>query len=180
MKNTILITLAIFFLFQSQMTSRDLINPKDDTISCLLIKGKIKNAHLNPQNSCKIELLTTAGLIDSVILKKGQQSFKFVLAKNSYYAIRVSKAGFVPKLVSIDTKLPEEIIDLLAFEFNTELLSLEEAKQVNKDALDFPIAIIHFNAQTEMFNYNEEYTYNIKKEIYAQDERKMLVTAQRN
>ena len=148
-----------------------------DTLQCLEIKGKISNA-AEDNSICKVELLSSAGVIDSVILEKGIKKFRFHLAKNSYYAIRISKKGFVTKLIAVETEFPDDIIDVCTFSFNTALISQTESLALDRDALDFPIAIIHFNTHTESFVYAKEYTDSIKKEIYGSREGKMLASAE--
>jgi hypothetical protein len=134
-----------------------------DTISMIKVKGSINNA-----SNCKIELLCANKVIDSLQLQNGRKKFSFQLKANSYYALRISRPGYVTRLVSVDTRCPSEIVDQFAFHFSTELFTTEEAESLNKDALDFPIAVIHFDGRSEQFIHNRQYTTEIKKDIYAQ------------
>lgn len=141
--------------------------PKSDSLSCLDIEGKILNAADGSDAPCKIELWTSSGVVDTAILKTGKNKFHFILKRNSYYTIRIVKQGFVDKLVCVDTALPPEEDITFRFRFDTSLMEIAEAKEVNRDALDFPVAIIHYQLEEECFNYNEIYTRKLRDELYA-------------
>jgi hypothetical protein len=136
-----------------------------DSLFCLKIKGRISNAHEGYSKGCKVELLNHKGVVDSVYLRDNKMRFAFRLKRNSYYAIRVTKSGYVSRLISVNTSFPDEIRDLCEFSFDTSLITEEEAMELNSDALDFPVAVIHFNEKSEMFVHNREYTENHKQEL---------------
>jgi hypothetical protein len=140
---------------------------KHDSVYCLKIKGRVLNAEDGYASGCKVELLNSQGVIEQMDIKDNKARFAFKLKRNAYYAIRVSKAGFVSRIISINTEFPAEINDVCEFAFDTKLISVEEAKELNGDALDFPIAIVHFHEGTEMFIHNREYTEQIRKEIQS-------------
>jgi len=167
MKNLILLSLFVLnFNSNAIIRSKQLDNKMEDTATCLSLKGKIINALEGETKQCKVELLNADGVVDSMFLNKTNKFFKFKLTRDTYYAIRVTKKGYVTKLISINTSFPADVVDICEFAFNTELISEKESENLNKDALDFPIAIIHFDDKTEQFTYNKEYTLNIKREIY--------------
>jgi hypothetical protein len=138
-----------------------------DTITGLELRGRIVNVAENSEMDCKVELITSKGVVDSVFLKAGKRKFRFFLHKNEYYAVRISKKGFVTKLVSINTDVSEEFDDVFEFSFATKLVSERTSKRLNKDALDFPTSIIHFDPLSETFIHNKEYTDNIRREVYT-------------
>lgn len=167
MKNLILLTvLALNLNLKAINGNNKFSNLTDDTATCLSLKGKISNAMEGDTKNCKVELLTADGVVEEMFIDKSNKFFRFKLARDTHYAVRVSKKGYVTKLISINTSFPSDVVDVCEFSFNTELISEEESESLNKDALDFPIAIIHFDNKTEQFTYNKEYTINIKREIY--------------
>lgn len=141
--------------------------PKYDSLSCLDIEGKILNAADGPDAPCKIELWTSNGVVDFTTLTAGKNKFHFVLKRNTYYTIRIIKQGFVDKLVCVDTALPPEEDVTFRFRFDTSLMETAEAKDMNHDALDFPVAIIHYQLEEECFNYNVPYTRKMRDELYT-------------
>ncbi len=140
---------------------------KIDSNACLVVVGNILNVHDKTDNKCKIELITYNTVTDSVLLKGSKHRFRFVLSKDMNYAIRISKKGYISKLVSIDTKFYTESDVLYTFEFTTDLIKEEEAKKFNPDVLELPVALIKFDYQHNYFSYNKKYTTQIKKELYA-------------
>ncbi len=175
MKNLIFLTILVLCFSNNSMFSS--ANRKDST-KCLVIRGRILNSAENIFDQCKIELINSEGVLDSVFLKNGSKTFKFTLHRNSNYKIRVVKKGCVPKLISIDTKVPANNDNVYDFNFNIGLMTIDEGNRLNKEALDLPIAIIYFNERQEVFQYNREYTAKIKREIYNRSERNMVTTSE--
>lgn len=140
---------------------------KFDSTSCLLIEGKILNADQGNEEVCVVELILNNTTIDSVLLKEGKEKFKFVLSKDKSYAIRISKRGFVSKLLSIDTRMLNEEEVIFRFEFATKLIKAEFAKKLNQDALDWPVALINFDSKHKCFSYDRRYTTQMKRNLYA-------------
>jgi len=139
---------------------------KYDSLSCLRIEGKITNAdEINGEFT--VEIIGLNDQIDTIILKEGKTKFKSILKKDSYYAIRVSKAGYLSKLVCVNTEILTETNGIFVFEFETTLIKEEAANRLNKDILDFPVAIIHFDYEKDSFSYNKEYSAYIKKELHT-------------
>lgn len=138
---------------------------ESDSVICLEIKGKISNIGNKSFDSYKVELI----YYNTVIKKEriaANKPFKFELKKDAFYTIRISKEGYITRLVSICTKLPVEHNDLYKLDFETELIEEHESKKLNAEALDFPITIIYYDNKANWFYFNEEYTTNIKRCIY--------------
>lgn len=142
---------------------------KYDSLSCLLIEGKVLNSDEN-ENVCIIELIDETNTVtDSLILKDGKNKFGFVLKKNSYYSIRISKKGFISKLVAVNTEILTETDGIHRFNFQTKLMNEVLLSHMNEDVVDFPVAIIHFDYDNNCFDYNKEYTSHIKRELYIKN-----------
>ncbi|MBL7930473.1 MAG: hypothetical protein JNL60_01140 [Bacteroidia bacterium] len=169
MKTSIILSklFLIVFIAAAHMLSAGGHKLKYDSLSCLQIEGKVLNAGDN-EDVCIIELIDgTNTVVDTLILKEGKNKFAFVLQKNDYYSIRISKNGFISKLVAINTEILTQQDGIHKFNFETRLLSSVIAKKLNEDVLDFPVAIIHFDYENNCFDYNKEYTEHIKRELYA-------------
>ena len=140
-------------------------NSNSDSLICLELKGKITNIGSKSKDSYKAELI----YYNTVIVKEDidvTKTFKYELKKDAIYTVRISKPGYITKLISIYTKLPEEHDELYKLDFETELIAEHKAKKLNADALDFPITIIYYDDKANWFYFNEEYTSNIKRCIY--------------
>jgi hypothetical protein len=94
-------------------------------------------------------------------------SFSFNLLGNAYYSVEVSKPGYVTRLVSVSTFLPDDILvirgDKFTFMFEVELF--KDRKDVDDYYLDFPVALIHYNKDIDDFENNPNYTKHIKTKI---------------
>lgn len=174
-KNSLIVNSAsitlLFFLFLLLLfnlpASAQFNRKSTDTLACLEITGKVLNAFEGEDASCRVELINKGDVIDSVILKEGKDHFHLILSKDQYYAIRISKKGYVPRILEINTTMFVELDGLYTFHFNTELISDKLAKKLNQDALDFPIAIIYFNHDEDCFDYSREYTETLKNEMFT-------------
>ena len=136
-----------------------------DSLVCLNIKGKITNLGSKSDDTYKVELIyyNTVTTAEDINVSK---PFKYELKKDAIYTIRVSKKGYITKLISIYTQLPESNDELYKLDFETELIEERKSKKLNADALDFPITIIYYDDKANWFYFNEEYTSNIKRCIY--------------
>ncbi|MBL7912327.1 MAG: hypothetical protein JNJ41_14800 [Bacteroidia bacterium] len=165
MKNTarkiVLTLLSTLFIIGSSFA-----NGRTTDTSCLQLSGKVLKLKTNSSNSYTVALMRDHKVIETKIIK-GNREFKFNLKKNKFYTIQILKEGYVPRTVSIDTKLDEEHDGLYSFEFDTELIDEVEAQKLNKEALEMPIAHIYFNPKKRWFTHNEAYTQEVKKNIYG-------------
>jgi hypothetical protein len=134
---------------------------------CLELNGKISITGQRDVSKYAVYLLLDNTIIDSLTLNEGQ-NFKFLLKENAWYAVNIKKEGCAPKMLSINTKLPENKYDNVLFKVMfevDELISHLESIHLDNDALDFPIAIISFDKDSQHFDYSKEYTKNIKKSL---------------
>ena len=136
-----------------------------DSLICLEIKGKITNLGSKSDDAYKVELIyyNTVAIAEQLNVNK---SFKYELKKDAIYSIRISKPGYITKLISIYTRIPEKHDELYRLDFETELIEERKSKKLNSEALDFPITIIYYDEKANWFYFNEEYTSNIKRCIY--------------
>lgn len=139
---------------------------RDSTI-CLDISGKVTIDNDKNDNELKVELIYYNTVVDTLFAKTNKK-FNFLLKKNSYYTIRISKEGYAPKIISICTNVktfnPEK--EFYKFHFDTELMPLKTAAKLNHEALEFPIAIVTMDESIGGFYINEDYTSNIKRHIH--------------
>src|ERR1700741_800572 len=141
-----------------------------DTAVCLVISGNVFLPDDETNKATRIELVYFNEIVDSVVVD-GNKKFRFDLKKDAYYAIRICKDGYVPRIISINTNLKVDPDDFYVykFHFDTELIKQNESVKLNAEALEFPIAIVNFDEELDGFYYNEEYTLNIKREIYLKN-----------
>lgn len=138
---------------------------------CLEIHGKISKTPTLYSKSYVVELIHQNTVVDSKEIKD-YQSFMFSLNKNSFYTIRILKQGFVPKIISVDTRLGKSTDLMYMFEFETDLIEKKEIRNLDQESLEFPITIVQYYPEVNWFYFNEEYTSNIKQAIYKNSGKK--------
>lgn len=169
LKNKNIICLALLLLFNFTMVSQT-----PDPQECLIILGKISNSgskmKLKKDKGYKVELICFNTLIETET-KKSNKGFRLVLKKNAIYTIKISKEGFITKIISVNTTIEEkEEAPLTRFFFETELIKEKMKTELDEEGLEFPIALISYDSLNGVFNMNEKYTQNIKQVIYSKNE----------
>ena len=101
---------------------------------CLKLNGLILKSPKEERGLYKVKLLQENLIIDSASVSVNKP-FEFKLEKNSSYKLSVTKSGFVPFLINIDTKLPENNLKLYEFLFETELLAAEASNSLNNNSV---------------------------------------------
>lgn len=134
----------------------------------LEVTGKIKRPFLAPNGFYKVELIEGNTVIDTVTCHD-RGEFNFYLTEGKFYAIKIYKQGYAPKLISLNTSVSKRsyLNWQYQLEFTAELITETEFAQLDKETQDFPSAVIEFSNKRELFNYNEEYTKNIKRALYS-------------
>ena len=143
------------------------VKSEEKDLFCIEIDGKVRIPKSDPSKTYKIELLCHNTVVDSGLVVDGE-SFLLKIKKNSWYTIRIVKEGYFPQIVSIDTRVPEYNTESHKFHFDTELIIENYATIGDKDAIDFPIAIISFNTTNDLFTPVREYSKNIKSSLFEQ------------
>lgn len=140
----------------------------NDTTICLQVIGIAVNK-TEPVNGVTVRLFKeNEELIWEEVsnIPYHEHSFTFSLFGNCHYSIEVSKDGYISRLVSINTTLPNDVIikgNKFIFEFEVEL---QKSVNIKDDFyLDFPIAIISYNTKSGVFENHDDYTKHIKEKI---------------
>src|ERR1700741_38604 len=139
MKNMKNLFTLCFLFFLSTLTGKT-TDPKKlkDTTECLSISGKIENiagvSGPGIDNTYQVELIYYNTVINSVTKKKDKH-IQFILKKNSMYTIRISKKGYITKLVSINTSLESGNDQLYSFHFDTPLFEEDLKRVLDEEAL---------------------------------------------
>lgn len=163
MKEVIIPVLLIVPIWISGFTGPD---KKTEPQACLEVSGQIVRERKLNEKPIRVELIRENKLVDSMLVR-GSEDFKFSLQKNQYYAVRVLQEGYLPRLVSISTYLPEDIKADKKFRFHFDLIQVSNKERTAdmEDVIDFPIALICYNESKGYFDYNAFYTSHIK-EVY--------------
>ena len=110
---------------------------------CLKINGIILKSAKEERGLYKIELFNDKKIVDSSFVSVNKP-FEFNLVKNLLYTIRVTKDGFIPLLIKIDTEINTENLTLYEFRFQTELRPSDKAKSENLYS-DLLVGVLKFD-----------------------------------
>ena len=146
-------------------------NRNADTSSntvCLEVLGIAMDADEKPIDGVQVRLFRENEELewtDITSVMYHEHSFIFKLEANNYYTIEVSKPGYVTRSVGISTKLPANVSldELFRYEFEVQLF--KEKKNEDDYYLDFPVALISYDAAKDIFMNNSAYTRHIKSKI---------------
>jgi len=123
-------------------------------------KGKV---HTGPDkgDSVEVVLFEENRKMSSYETRKNGK-FILDLDRNKYYVVQFSKENYVTKRIVIDTRIDGKGYPKKKFKFDVNLIP--ENEDLDYSALDFPIAIIEYNRNNDVFDYDFEYTRARAKE----------------
>jgi len=166
-KKYLLLLLVIIISGSARASSKTV----KDTSLCLEITGKATCSGLQ-LSDVTVLLIQDNQEVEKVVLKdKGK--FRFLLKKNSFYTIRLSKGGYVTRSISINTELPPGT-KWGIWRFEAEVQLFRENPLMNNDYLDYPVAIISYHQAKDAFDYNKKYTAIIKQNIHKAEKPEMV------
>ncbi len=129
-------------------------------LTCLKLNGLILKSPKEERGLYKVELLQDNAVVDSKSVSVNK-AFEFALAKNSWYTVRISKPGFVPLLISVDTELKQENPTLYEFNFETELYHNSSVNSIDRDSFDLPFGLIKYDESNNRFYPVADYRAHI-------------------
>jgi hypothetical protein len=147
-------------------------NPEKDSLTskpvCLEILGIAVGQNKLPIDGVEVRLFKENeelewNEITSVVYH--EHSFVFKLEADQYYTIEISKPGYIKRLVGVSTKLPSNVSCKELFYHEFEITLVKEKTGLDDYYLDFPIALIRYDAKREVFDNNYSYTRHIKTKI---------------
>ena len=161
----ILLVLLSFVMFSGQPPkSGD--GPSNSGVH-LQLNGKILKTNKKASLTYTVTLIRENTPIETKTILEGK-SFKFALKESAWYAVEIKREGHLPKLISIHTELPHHRFKHIKYTLSFEVddpVSHAEAAHLDPETVHFPVAIISFCKEKEVFNCNEDYHCNIRKNI---------------
>jgi hypothetical protein len=154
-----LVAAALANLFFSNSAIASGINKDKDSLrksepiieisSRLTVKG-------SPAAQYELFLSLDGMIVDSFVVKKSRP-IHFELEQNKLYALVYKKTGFPDKIIMVDTKV--SVVSKFSVLFNVDFeieLDYESSTQ-KKDFVDYPVAIIRYDAAEKDFVYSQKY-----------------------
>lgn len=153
------------FALHSTAWSSNFVNAEDTTkkyfvsLKCLVKENKkgLENATVS------IYLDSSAALLKKV-KSDANGIAEFIVPLQQFYTIKVSKKGYLTKIVTIDTKMPKaHYVSDYSFEFSVDMLV--EVPGLDASILKYPVSKIFFNTFTKKFDYDFNYIVKILKDL---------------
>ena len=121
----------------------------------------------------KVVISKNGNKIDEQVLnKKGH--FDFKLSFGADYNLTFEKAGYISKIINVNTEIPDEILESNPNfpPIKLTITLFPHVDQVDLSIFSQPIAILAYNYEVDDFIFDEEYS-NIIKDKLAQTEKKI-------
>lgn len=145
----------------------------------LNINGSIAIEESGAEGAKVIIFKNSEKLDEQVIGKKGR--FELKLAFDNDYKISFEKAGYITKIVSVNTEVPPEILETSPDFPPVRLIInlLPHAEGVDLSIFEQPVAILSYNNELDDFTFDKDYSSRIKDPIAKTEQEVRRVLAQR-
>lgn len=168
MKTLTYFSLIMATILFTSFKSSDNKKGKETSSVCLEVLGIALDENGKPIDGAEVRLYKENDELEWTEITSvmyHEHSFVFNLEANEYYTIEVSKNGFVSRSVALSTKLPANVSYSPIFHYEFEVTLFKEKKGVDDYYLDFPVALISYDAKRDVFDNNYIYTNHIKTKI---------------
>jgi hypothetical protein len=100
-------------------------------------------------------------------IEKSKSVVEFVLEEKSIYTIEAVLNGFITKRVSVMTDLLDSEMKKDEYRFNIHLERSVDYRGISgaEDVLEYPSAILEFDTNSGIFDYNETYLLSTQKAL---------------
>lgn len=159
-RSGIFFALTMLFVCLAPLQAQDKSAASNDyETDCLQVTGKLDETMKSLEGKYTVKLLRDNKTAEEQSLKIGK-GFKFILKKDVLYTLRIEKEGYIPRLLSISTKIPEkaDVSDLFKFYFETNLIEEAFYDRFDDDDVDFPIALVGYAKSCDCFEFDQKYT----------------------
>lgn len=130
--------------------------------SSLQVKGHVLKNDVRI-NDAGVRLYQNNKIVQKAMTKKGK--FEFILFSDMEYMVEIFKSGCVTERIQISTKEKTEFTGKYTYEFQVDLMDLKKFKGVDISDLDFPTALIKYDAEEGEYMHDVVYSNTVKKEL---------------
>lgn len=130
--------------------------------SSLEIKGYVYHND-DKVSDAEVRLYQNNRVVQKATTKKSK--FQFILFSDMRYMVEIIKEGFVTERIQISTKEKTEFSGKYLYEFKVDLMELKKFKGVDISDLDFPTALIKYNAEEGEYLHDVTYSQQVKDQL---------------
>jgi hypothetical protein len=110
-------------------------------------------------------------IVDKLSTKKNGR-FRFMLFSDMEYMIEIDKTDCVKERIYLSTKNGGDLADKYYFEFVVDLMKLKEFEGIDVSNLDFPTAIISYDADADEYVHDKMYSKSVRADLRKMKEEK--------
>lgn len=142
--------------------------PHTDAEVCLEVSGNLATGIKSSGGVYLVKLIEDNKVIEQMEVGS-KEKFKLNLKRDKMYTVKIEKAGFISRMVSVCTTMPPNAkkSNLYRFHFNIELFSEAFSRYFDADDIDYPIALINYDKNKGFFNYDKNYTSKIQEKMHG-------------
>lgn len=140
----------------------------DEGQPALEVTGKFDETMKHLEGKYVVKVLRDNKVVNEQVLRVSKP-FKFVLTRDTHYTLKIEKEGYIARLLSVDTKIPEkaDLDELFKFYFETNLIDEAFYHHFDDDDVDFPIALVAYAKKCDCFQYDKKYTETLMSRIVS-------------
>ncbi|MDP3555978.1 MAG: hypothetical protein Q8T03_01315 [Bacteroidota bacterium] len=159
--------LSVGLLFSNNLFARKTGFPNDTTDFFLEMNGSIKQAKslefgsLKKLDSARITISNSSNQVVNVFYSNQAGMCVIKIPLNEQFSVKVSKIGWVTKIIDVDTRLINR--KLMGYHLSFEIDMFEDIKGLNTSVLNSTIANVTYNRYLNAFDYN--YTDEINEKL---------------
>lgn len=131
--------------------------------STLEVKGYVYENDEKAEDA-EVRLYQNNKIVQRINIKKGGK-FQFILFSGLAYMVEIEKADYVTERIQISTKEKTEFSGKYLYEFRVDLKDIKSFKGVDISNLDFPTALIKYNAEEGEYLHDAVYTEKVRLEL---------------
>ncbi len=131
--------------------------------STLEIKGYVYQNDEKAEDA-EVRLYQNNKVVQRINIKKGGK-FQFILFSGLAYMVEIIKEDYVTERIQISTKEKTEFNGKYLYEFRVDLKDIKSFKGVDISNLDFPTALIKYNAEEGEYMHDAVYTEKVRLEL---------------
>lgn len=151
-----LFVLPVFLLISAFAISNSSPSVLDMSGYVLLDDNKVEGA--------VVKLYQDNMIVNKISTKKNGR-FRFMLFSDYEYMLEISYKDCVNERVYVNTKNKGDMDDKYFFEFIADLMKLKEFEGVDMSNLDFPTAIIKYDADEDEYVHDKVYSKNVRADL---------------
>lgn len=129
-----------------------------DDKTCLEIKGFLLDAKDKKLDKVRVSLIENGKEIKNM---EAKIPFKLELPRDHYYSMVITKEGYLPAVIMVDTNVPKSHEEC-GFHFEFHYNMVPEQNTYNKEYIDFPAALVKYTKSGDEFVISDKYNTHIK------------------